>query len=144
MSEYYGILQSVVRPPVSRVTQQYRISHFNTRGRVRGGRGCSRGHGGISYGHGHCHGRDGQGGCGGRIYGQNPYEFSSRYGTLVAEARVYSADQFRLLSSQQNNNIQEMKVREGWRGFDVPPECYKLDNEGKPVVDQYFVHNLNS
>ena len=62
----------------------------------------------------------------------------------MAEARVYSADQFRLLSSQQNNNIQEMKVREGWRGFDVPPECYKLDNEGKPVVDQYFVHNLNS
>ena len=29
-----------------------------------------------------------------------------------------------------------MKIREGWRGFDVPPEGYKLDNEVKPVVDQ--------
>ena len=37
-----------------------------------------------------------------------------------------------------------MKIREGWRGFDVTPAGYKLDNEGNPVVDQYFVHNLNS
>ena len=32
-----------------------------------------------------------------------------------------------------------MKIREGWRGFDVPPEGYKLDNEEKPVFGQYFV-----
>ena len=31
-----------------------------------------------------------------------------------------------------------------WRGFDVPPEGYKPDNERKPVVDQNSVHNLNS
>ena len=37
-----------------------------------------------------------------------------------------------------------MKIREGWRGFDSPLEGYKLDNEGKPVVGQSFVHNLNS
>ena len=33
---------------------------------------------------------------------------------------------------------------ERWRGFVVTPTGYKLDNKGKPVVDQYFVHNLNS
>ena len=60
----------------------------------------------------------------------------------MAEARVYPSDQWRLLSSQKKN--QEMRIREGWRGFDVPPEGYKLDNGGKPVVDQSFVHNLNS
>ena len=37
-----------------------------------------------------------------------------------------------------------MKIREGWRGFDVPQAGYKLDNEVKSVVDQYFVNNLNS
>ena len=37
-----------------------------------------------------------------------------------------------------------MKICEGWRRFYVPPEGYKLDNEVKPVVEQSFVHNLNS
>ena len=32
--------------------------------------------------------------------------------------------------------IQEMKIRERWKGFDVPTEGYKLENEGNPVVDQ--------
>ena len=36
------------------------------------------------------------------------------------------------------NNIQEMKIREGWRGLDVTPEGYKLDNEG----NQLFINNL--
>ena len=45
---------------------------------------------------------------------------------------------------QQNNTIQEIKIGEGWRGFDVPPADYKLENEVKPVVDQSFLHNLNS
>ena len=33
---------------------------------------------------------------------------------------------------------------EGWRGFGVPPVDDKLDIEGKSVVDQSFVRNLNS
>ena len=37
-----------------------------------------------------------------------------------------------------------MKISEGWRDFDVPPEFYKLDNKGKPLVEQSSVHNLNS
>ena len=48
------------------------------------------------------------------------------------------------VSSPLKKNIQEMKICEGWRGFDIPPPGYKLYNEGKPVVDQSFVHNLNS
>ena len=32
-----------------------------------------------------------------------------------------------------------MKIIEGLRGFDVPPAGLKIDNEGKPVVDQSFV-----
>ena len=36
---------------------------------------------------------------------------------------VYPAYQWRIISLQQKNNIQEMKIREGWRGFDAPPEC---------------------
>ena len=33
-------------------------------------------------------------------------KFASRYGTFVSEARVYPADQWQLLSLQQNNNTQ--------------------------------------
>ena len=62
----------------------------------------------------------------------------------MVETRVYPEEQHILLSLQQNNNILDMKISEGWRGFDVLPVGYKLDNEGKPVVDQSFVHNLNS
>ena len=36
-----------------------------------------------------------------------------------------------------------MEIIEGWRGFDTPQTGYKLDNEGKAVVDQYFLHNFN-
>ena len=84
MSESYGRLQSLVNLPRSRSTQQSRISQFNTGGHVRGGRGCGKGHGVIYYGRGRVHGRGGQGGHGGRIYGRNPYAFSSRYGKFVA------------------------------------------------------------
>ena len=76
MSESYGIIQSLVCTPVSRVTQQPRISQFNTRGCGRCGRRRSRVHGGIVYfsvhvcRRGHGHGRGGQGGNCGRIYGQ--------------------------------------------------------------------------
>ena len=35
-----------------------------------------------------------------------------------------------------------MKTREGWRGFDILSSGYKLDNQGKPVVDQSLVQNL--
>ena len=51
--------------------------------------------------------------------------------------------QWRLLSLQQKNNIQETKICKGWRGFDLPPGGYKIYNEGKLVVEQLFVHNLN-
>ena len=62
----------------------------------------------------------------------------------MAEDRVYPADQSIIFYFQQKNNNQEMKIRKGRRGFDVPPSGYKLDNEVKPVVDQSFLHNLNS
>ena len=62
----------------------------------------------------------------------------------MSEAQVYPVDKWRLLFSQQNNNIQEMKICEGWRGFDVPLDCYKRDNEVKSVVEQFFVYNLKS
>ena len=39
----------------------------------------------------------------------------------MAEARVYPVYQWILPSLQKNNNIQEMKICEGWIGFDVPP-----------------------
>ena len=45
MSESYGRLKSLVHPPGSRATQQYRISQFNTRGRGKGGRGRGIWHG---------------------------------------------------------------------------------------------------
>ena len=61
----------------------------------------------------------------------------------MSEACVYPSDQCILLSLQQNKNIQEIKIREVWRSFDITPEGYKLDNEGKLVVDQYFLYNLN-
>ena len=38
--------------------------------------------------------------------------------------------------SKKHHNIKEMKICEVWRGFEVPLEGYKLENEGKPVVDQ--------
>ena len=62
----------------------------------------------------------------------------------MAEDCVYPAEKLILLSLKQKNNIQEMKISEGWRGFGFPPAGYKLDNEGKPVVEQSFFHNLNS
>ena len=62
----------------------------------------------------------------------------------MTEARVYPVYRWRILSLQQKNNIQEMEICEVWRGFDVSPECYKLYNEGKPVVDNSFVNNINS
>ena len=37
-----------------------------------------------------------------------------------------------------------MKICDEWRGFDVPPAGYKLDNELKLLVYQSFAHNLNS
>ena len=36
-----------------------------------------------------------------------------------------------------------MNVPKVWRGFDLPPAGYKLENEGKLVVDQSFVQKLN-
>ena len=144
MSASYRRLRSLVHPPGSRVTQNSKISQFNTGGRGRGGCGSGRGYGGIGCGRGYVCGHGGLGGRGGRIYGHNPYTFSRRYIAFVAEARVYPAYQWRLLSLQPKNNIKEMKICEEWRGFVVPPACYKLDNEGKLVVDQSFVHNLKS
>ena len=61
----------------------------------------------------------------------------------MLEARVYPSDQWRLLSAQQNNNIQDMKVWGAWRGFNVPTAGLKLDNEGKLVIYQPFLPNLN-
>ena len=37
-----------------------------------------------------------------------------------------------------------MIIREEWKGFDVTPAGYNLDNEGKSVVCQSFVNNLKS
>ena len=106
MSESYGILQSLVNPPRYRVLQQYKISQFNTRGRVRGG--CIRDRGHIDrvyvYGCGNC--RSVRGGHGGRSYGKNPYAFAIRYIKFVPEAYVYPAEKWRLLSFQQKNNVQ--------------------------------------
>ena len=121
MSEFYERLQILVYPHGYRVTQTSRISQFNIRGHGRGSRGCGRGNGGIGYGFVHGHGYGGQGGRGVRRYGHNPNEFSSSYIKFVEEARVYSADQCRLLSSQHKNNIQEMKNCEVWRDFDLLP-----------------------
>ena len=89
MSEYYGVLQSLVNPPRSRVTQQFMISYFNNRGH---GIGCHIhviGHVGRGYGRSLSCGRGSRGGCGGRSYGCNPYEFTSRYRIFMEEARVY-------------------------------------------------------
>ena len=36
-----------------------------------------------------------------------------------------------------------MKICKVRKGFCVTPSGYKLDNEGKPVVDQSFIHNPN-
>ena len=95
-----------------------------------------RGHRGRCYGHSCGHDRGGQGGSGGRRYDNNPYEFYSRYGKFVAEDRVYYVEQYIILSLQQKNNIKEMKNREVWRGFEVTPVGYKLENGLKPVVGQ--------
>ena len=65
------------------------------------------------------HGCGEQGGRGGRRYSNNPYELASRYGIFVSEARAYPSGQCSILYSQQNNNIQEMKIIEGCRGFGV-------------------------
>ena len=134
MSASYGILQRLVHPHGSRVIQHSKILPFNNRGRGRGGRRRGRRYRCRGYGHGHGRGRGGKGGRGGRRYGYKSYEFASRYGTFLAEAFVYPADQWRLLSLQQNINFQEMKIFQEWRGFEVPPEKYKLDNEEKPII----------
>ena len=98
ISASYGIIQSLVHPHGSRFTQKYRISQFNNRVRGRGGRGRGRGHGGRGYGRVCGHGRGDQGGRGGRSYDKNPYKFTRRCRTFAAEACVYPADQWRLLS----------------------------------------------
>ena len=75
MSASYGRLQSLVHTPGSIVTQQYRISQFNTGGRGRGGHSCVREQIGRGYFCGRGHGHGGQGGCGGRIYGKTNINF---------------------------------------------------------------------
>ena len=144
MSASYRRFQSLVYTQGSRVTQKSMISQFNAGGCRRGERRRGRGYGGRGYGCDHSCGCGGLWGRGWRSYGHNPYGFARRYGTFMSEAQVYPVDKWRLLFSQQNNNIQEMKIREGWRGFDVPPDCYKRDNEVKPVVEQSFAYNLNN
>ena len=42
----------------------------------------------------------------------------------------------------KNCNIQEMNIPKVWRCFELPPAGYKLENEGKLVGDQSFVHKL--
>ena len=51
-----------------------------------------------------------QGDRGGRSYGNNPYEFTRKYGTFVTEAHIYLEDQWRKLSLKEKE-IQEMKIR---------------------------------
>ena len=86
MSASYGRLQILVHPPRSRVTQHYKILQFNTRGRGRVVRGRNRGYVGIGHGFGRVHG--GQGGRGGRSYGNKPCVFSISHRIFVAEACV--------------------------------------------------------
>ena len=57
---------------------------------------------------------------------------------FIPEVCILPADQWRLLSFQQKNNIQEKKICKIWRGFNVPPVGYKIDNEGEPVVYSSF------
>ena len=64
MSASYGRLQHLVHPPVSRVTQQSKISHFNKVGQVIGRHGRGRGYRGRGYVHSRGHGRGGRGGRG--------------------------------------------------------------------------------
>ena len=73
MSASYEILHSLVHQPSSIVTQQYNISQLNIGGRIRGGHRLSRGYKVIGCGCCRGHGRGVLGGCGGRIYGHNPY-----------------------------------------------------------------------
>ena len=89
MLESYGILQSLVHPPGSRVTQNSNILQFNTGGRIRGGRRRGRGYRDRGHGRGHGRGCGVQGVRGGSSYVHNPYEFAIRYGKFVTEARVY-------------------------------------------------------
>ena len=142
MSASYRRLRSLVHPPGSRVTQNSNISQFNTGGRGIYGRRHGRRYRDIGFGCVCVCGRSGRGGRGGSRYGHNSYEFASRYGTFVSETRVYTVDRWRLISLQQNNIIQEIKICEGCRLFDVPPAGYKLDNEGKSVVYQFFFPTL--
>ena len=121
MLESYGRLQILVHLPGSRVTQNSKISQFSTRGRGRGGSGRGRGYRGRGHVRGRGRGCGGKEGRGVRSYGHNPYKFAIKYGTFMVEACVYPSDQWILLSLQQKKNIQEIKVCEGWRGFDVPP-----------------------
>ena len=135
MSASYEILQYLIYLTKSRVTQQSNISQLNTGSCGRGGYRHGIGYGGRVYVRGCGHGLGGRGGSVVNSYGHSPYEFASGYRTFVAEDHVYPADQWRLLYLQQNNNIQEIKTREGWGGFNVPPEGYKLDCLSMSKVD---------
>ena len=106
MSSPYGRIQILVCPPGFRFTQKSMISQFNTGGHDRGGCRRCRVHIVRGYGRGRGCGHGGRGECGGSSYFHHPYEFSSGYITLSAWAHVYPANKWRLLSSQQRNNIQ--------------------------------------
>ena len=112
LSASYSRQQGLLHPPGSRVSQG-RVSQLNvSQGGRYGGRGRGRGHRGRGrgLGRGHGTGRAGRAGRGGRNNNYSPYEFGSRYGAFVPEARVYPHEQWRLLSSHQKKEIQDLKM----------------------------------
>ena len=108
-------------------TRNSRIANFNSRGRGRGGRhgrgtGRGRGRGGRSRG------RGGRGRSGGRF---NPYSMAAPYGNnFKAEAKVYTSDEWSALSAQQRQQVQDLKIQDGWVNGSTPPPGCVLDQHG--------------
>ena len=100
---------------------------MNSRGRGRSGRsgrgnGRGRGRGGRGRG------RGGRGRSGSRY---NPYSMTAPLGdNFRAEAKVYTSDEWSSMSAHQRQQVQDLKIQDGWVNGSTPPPGCVLDQHG--------------
>ena len=108
--------------------------NLNTNNR---GRGCGRG----SCGQGQGRGR-GHGGRSTRAGGNShhPYSLGCSYHTsFTAESRLYSREEWDVLTSQRQQAVIDLKSAEGWVDGGTPPPGFVTDNRGYHVPSSRLV-----
>ena len=133
-SKYINKFRAMTNNTSSRNT---RIFSMNSRGRGRGrfgrgGRGRGRGGRGRGRGRGYGRGRHG--------HRFNPYSIAAPVGDYFrAEAKVYTSDEWSGLNVHQRQQIQDLKVADGWVNGSTPPPGCVLDQHGYATASTSLV-----